>query len=298
MSEARSVPVYVQVIDQGSNLLPLTVPVYLSVGDLTTRVARDAGLEAFWPDGRRRSFYLRARGRLLLPDDKLQDLDIVDHELLHLLPEPPADAGIEERPARYRAASSRPRWREWVGVGLAAMGLVAFAVADGVAVSVSRSAVTQGLGALGVGLLSTAVARRALGPPGSSLSVLGLAAAIGLPLTGVAALGSLGSDVDWVLRALGWLTALAGVVSGLLVGWMAWHEPVERLPDVSPHDARAARAAATWPCAVCDQPVTTEQRTECRHACGRVFHVGCHSAVQTDRQLGRCAVCGQAPHAA
>jgi len=296
MSDARSVPVYVQVIDRESELLPLTVPVYLPVRDLTTRVARDAGLEAFWPDGRRRSFHLRARGRLLLPDETLQDLDIVDHELLHLLPEPPTGGGIVERPARYGAPRERPGWRRGVGVALAAVGLLAFVVADGVAVSVSRSGLTQGLGALGIGLLSTSLARRILGPPGSAFRVLGVATVVALPLTGLAALGSLGSDVDWMLRSLGWLAALAGVIAGLLVGWLAWHEPVEPLPAISPEQAEAAREAETWPCAVCQLPVTADQRAACRFGCGRVLHAGCRSAAQAlDPPQGRCTVCGEAP---
>lgn len=291
MSEAGSLNVHVQVIDVEPFRLPMTIPVYLTVEDLTTRVARDAGLEAYWPDGRRRAFYLRARGRLLSPDEKLQSLGLVPNELLHLLPEPPPE-GIVERPASYREQTPRPTWRRAVGVALAAVGLAAFTVADGLAVSTSRSALTQGLGALGIGLLSTSVARRALGPPGSAWRVLGLAAAIGVPLTGLAALGSLGAPVDWTFRGMGWLAALAGVTSGLLVGWIAWHEPVEALPKQSPKQAREAAAAVTWPCAVCQLPVTLDQRQACSYGCGRVFHPGCKAASLSVTN-GICTVCAQ-----
>ncbi|MEN0061700.1 MAG: EsaB/YukD family protein [Myxococcota bacterium] len=296
MSDARSIPVHVQVIDAEPFRLSVTIPAYLTVRDLTTRVARDAGLEAFWPDGRRRTFYLRARGRLLLPDEKLASLGIVDHELLHLLPEPPGNSGIVERPARYRESTSRPKWRDGVGIGLSALGLLAFAVADGIAVSASRSTLTQGLGALGIGLLSTGLARRVLGPPGSAWRVLGLAAAIGLPLAGLAALGSLGADLTWGFRGVGFLAAAAGVLSGLLIGWMAWHEPVESLPDLSPQQAHDAKAARTWACAVCQLPVTVDQKQDCQYGCGRVLHPGCQAASQSlSPNTRRCTVCGEIP---
>src|SRR5689334_10487542 len=86
--DAGTVPVRVQVIDLEPFALDMVVPTYLPAKDLTQRVARDAGLGAYWPDGTRRLFYLRARGRLLGEEEKLQDLGVIPYELLHLLPEP------------------------------------------------------------------------------------------------------------------------------------------------------------------------------------------------------------------
>src|SRR5688572_11896464 len=99
--DAQSVPVRVQVIDLEPFALDMVVPTYLPARDLTQRVARDAGLGAYWPDGTRRMFYLRARGRLLAEDERLQDLGVVAYELLHLLPQPPEGSGLEERPPEY-----------------------------------------------------------------------------------------------------------------------------------------------------------------------------------------------------
>ena len=33
--------------------------------------------------------------------EKLEDLGVVPYELLHLLPEPPADSGLQERPPEF-----------------------------------------------------------------------------------------------------------------------------------------------------------------------------------------------------
>ena len=95
MSEAEStvVNLRVQVIAMKSFTLDLQVPTYLPARDLTQRVARDAGLDAFWGDGRRRLYWLRARGRLMLDDEKLSDLGVINGELVYLLPEPPAGSG-------------------------------------------------------------------------------------------------------------------------------------------------------------------------------------------------------------
>ena len=54
--DAGTVPVRVQVIDLETNALDMVVPTYLPASDLTQRVARDAGLGAYWEDGTRRHF--------------------------------------------------------------------------------------------------------------------------------------------------------------------------------------------------------------------------------------------------
>ncbi|MDI6772700.1 MAG: hypothetical protein QME77_08970, partial [bacterium] len=54
----QTVTVRVQVIDMNSFTLDLQVPTYLPARDLTQRIARDAGLDAYWDDGRRRLYWL------------------------------------------------------------------------------------------------------------------------------------------------------------------------------------------------------------------------------------------------
>jgi hypothetical protein len=101
--------VRVQVIDLTPRVLDLVVPTYLPAADLTTRIARDAGLGAWWPDGSRRTFGLLARGRLLRDDERLADVGVVPWELIHLLPDPAPGSPVRERDAALAAALPRAR---------------------------------------------------------------------------------------------------------------------------------------------------------------------------------------------
>ena len=100
-ADAQTVTVRVQVVDMKPFLLDLTVPTYLPARDLTQRIARDAGLDAYWQDGRRRLYWLRARGRLMNESETLSDLGVINSELVYLLPEPPAGTGVGERDRRW-----------------------------------------------------------------------------------------------------------------------------------------------------------------------------------------------------
>ena len=100
-SDVQTVQVRVQVIDMRSFTLDLVLPTYLPARDLTQRVARDAGLDAFWPDGKRRLYWLRARGRLMTEEERLSDMGVVPGELIHLLPEPPAGSPVMEQTPDY-----------------------------------------------------------------------------------------------------------------------------------------------------------------------------------------------------
>ncbi len=131
----QTVQVRVQVVDLNSFTLDLQVPTYLPARDLTHRVAQDAGLGAFWPDGRRRLFWLRARGRLLQEHETLGDLGVVNGELVYLLPEPPAGSGVAEQPPEF------PQSQGYAGKGLlvllaATAGVLVWGLAWGVALTV------------------------------------------------------------------------------------------------------------------------------------------------------------------
>ena len=52
-TDSQVVTVRVQVVDMQPFTLDLQVPTYLPARDLTQRIARDAGLNAYWTDGRR-----------------------------------------------------------------------------------------------------------------------------------------------------------------------------------------------------------------------------------------------------
>ena len=77
----------IQVIDINPKQIDITVPRYLAADNLSQRIIRDAGLQSHWRSGYRRNYTLRARGRVLNPKETLDQLDVVDGEMIYLLPE-------------------------------------------------------------------------------------------------------------------------------------------------------------------------------------------------------------------
>lgn len=295
--DAGTVPVHVQVIDLQPFSLDMTVPTYLPARDLTQRVARDAGLGAYWDDGSRRSFYLRARGRLLEDDEKLQDLGVIPYELVHLLPQPPEGSGLEEQAPEY------PANRGYAGAGnltmlVSLMAVLLWTALWAVALSESPSIVVGLLPGVALSLLVTSFSRHLWGGLGSQIRIpiTGLVLYILLlVLTGMFAV-PLGADpVSRLLVALG--TALIGGAFGVLLGWLAWYGAVEPLPKVTVKQVQEAEAMVTWPCGICGGAVTVDVKAECRYQCGRVFHVGCYNAKSALGSGQTCAVCGFVPNA-
>jgi len=299
----QTVQVRVQVVDLRSFTLDLVVPTYLPARDLTHRIARDAGLESHWADGRRRLYWLRARGRLLGDDEKLGDLGIVNGELVYLLPEPPLGSGVEEQTPDY------PQTHGYAGRGIWAL-VASIAVAGawglgwGLALSVDRSLPVVTLPGLGLGFLATSLARHAWGGQGARVRVVATGFALFVALAGLA----LAAPVYLEGEAIGAVLTqaipgfIAGIV-GVLLGWLAWWGAVEPLPATATGATGAAAAAATGqaqavatvPCAICGMPVAPEVRQECPHRCGRYFHTGCWQA-RTSVYRGDpriCAICGQ-----
>lgn len=292
--DAGTVPVHVQVIDLEPFSLDMVVPTYLPAADLTQRVARDAGLGAYWEDGTRRKFYLRARGRLLEDHEKLEDLGIVPYELLHLLPQPPEGSGLDERPPEY------PPNRGYAGAGnlnvVASLVLVlTWTAAWAVALTVDQRPFVGFFPGVGLSLLATSFSRHLWG---------GLGSAVRIPLTGLLVYASLlalvgipafmaGADPVPLAIALG--SAFIGGTFGVMLGWLAWYGAVEPLPKVTLKEVKDAAAAVTWPCGICGGPVTQDIKADCVHGCGRVFHAGCYRAKQAIASADTCAVCGYRP---
>jgi uncharacterized ubiquitin-like protein YukD len=296
MEQAQTVQVRVQVVDVKSFTLDLVVPTYLPARDLTARIARDAGLESHWSDGRRRLYWLRARGRLLTDDENLGALGVVPGELVYLLPEPPAGSGIHEQRPDY--PETRGYAARGIGALLASIAVVvAWAVGWGVALAHSRHVAVVLLPALGLGFLSTSLARHAWGGRGGRFRVVftGLLLFVFIAMLAVAApVYVLRLDTMELL-----LIALPGVLAGsvgVLVGWLAWWGPVESLPEkVEDEAVQEAQAVATVQCAICGLPVGPEVRQECPHRCGRWFHSGCYEARMSVYRgdPGVCGICDQ-----
>jgi len=295
--EAGTVPVHVQVIDLQPFSLDMTVPTYLPARDLTQRVARDAGLGGYWDDGTRRTYYLRARGRLLGEEEKLDQLGVIPYELVHLLPQPPEGSGLVERPPEYPANLG------YAGAGNITMAVSLLVVTGwtilwAVALSHEPSVVVGVFPGIALSLLSTAFARHLWGGVGSRIripitglvvfmSLLALAGLAAVPL-GAEPLSSLGVALA---------TALIGGAMGVLLGWLAWFGAVEPLPKVTQKEVREGEAKVTWPCGICGGPVTPDVKADCRFQCGRVFHVGCYNAKAALGDPTTCAVCGFSPGA-
>lgn len=285
-----------QVIDVEPFALDMVLPAYLPASDLTQRVARDAGLGAYFEDGSRRTYYLRARGRLLRPEEKLQDLGIVPDELLHLLPEPAQGEGLRERPPEYPPPQGSRAAGSIQALGWAVV-LLAWTGAWALALTVQQGVIDGLLPGVGLSLLCTTFSRHLWGGSGSAIRIPLTALPVYFGLMVVAAAPALivGAPLAALALALG--SAFIGGSMGVLLGWLAWYGAVEPLPAVQLQEVKKAEALVTWPCGVCGAAVTADVKAECQFGCGRVFHQGCYAARNALAPGGDCAICGFTPGA-
>ena len=291
----QTVRVRVQVIDMQPQLLQLQLPTYLPTRDITQRIAQDAGLEAKWGDNRRRLYWIEARGRLLGEDETLAQVGIVNHELLYLLPEPPAQDGVLEQVPDY------PENRGYAGKGFATavaslLILLLWAVGWGLALLMERSVWLVTLPGLATGLFSMSLARHMWGGQGSRPRIMFTAVPIFVLVFVVVFLPSvLAEGLDHV--AMVYRESVAGFVTGLagiFMGWLAWWGSVEPLPAAEAKTEMANTAAVVAvSCAICQNNVTPDVRMDCPYNCGHIFHTGCHEArLAVHRGDARfCAVC-------
>jgi hypothetical protein len=307
--DAQTVPLRVQVIDMEPFALDLVVPTYIPASDLTQRIARDAGLGAYWNDGTRRLFWLRARGRVMQDHERLEDLHVVPYELVHLLPQPPIGSGVQERPPEY------PLNRGYAGAGWGSaisglvlvlvftavwgLGLVQVFHPDNTDVGwtdeVARFAMSL-LPPMALALLVTSFARHLLGGRGSSIQVPGLAFVMVVPMWIVALVPLLVLvDLEPTQIALVAVPAVLAGFLGIILGWLAWYGAVEPLPKVTKAAVQKQEAEAVYPCGICGLPVAPEVRAGCQFGCGRVFHSGCLQARTAVHKGAGCAVCGFVP---
>ena len=143
-------------------------------GDLTQRIARDAGLQAYWANGLRRTYGLRARGRMMNERETLEHLGVIDDELVYLLPQPPVGMGLVEQDPDY------PITHPYAGQGLilviSTILLTFFWVAGwGMALSQSQHWIVSTFPGLGLGVLCISFARHAFGGRATNLKILLLA---------------------------------------------------------------------------------------------------------------------------
>ncbi len=275
----QTVRVRVQVIDMQPQLLQLQLPTYLPTRDITQRIARDAGLTAHWQDKRRRLYWIEARGRLLGENETLADLGIVNHELIYLLPEPPAGSGVVEQSPQY------PENRGYAGKGVGAVAgslfvLLVWAVMWGIGLTVERSLWTVSVPGMATGLFSISLARHMWGGQGSQPRIVLTAVPIFVLVFVVVFLPTIvtsGLDVlGTVYResVTGFITGLVGI----FLGWLAWWGSVEPLPVAEKKVELVQQQVVTATCGICQGGVTPEVRKDCPNGCGLVFHSGCYQA--------------------
>ncbi|TVQ94133.1 MAG: hypothetical protein EA397_03215 [Deltaproteobacteria bacterium] len=303
-ADAGTVTVRVQVVDVEAAALDLVVPTYLPAKDVTQRIARDANLGAYWPDGTRRKFWLRARGRLLGEDERLQDLGVVSGELIHILPQPPDGSEVIERPPEY------PRAKGYRGGNLAvmagaALNTIGFTVLWALALTVEggwiEAAILGLVPALAVALLATSTARHLFGPAGGwKIPVVALL--FFFPLLAIAFVPAFLLGVEpMYLGASAGAGLLAGF-GGVIMGFLSWFGAVEPLPERTTAEATALAVVeqSVAQCAICGGNVDLndlDNRQDCVYSCGRVFHMGCYRARAAIAPEGQCAVCAYQPGA-
>ena len=241
--DAATVPVRVQVIDVNPYATDLVVPTYIPVRDLSHRVAMDAGLGAYWQDGTRRTFWFRARGRVLGTDERLEDLGVIYNELLHLLPEPPPGCHVIEQPPAYPVT----HWRSASGIlhtiiYLMLVGLWASGWA--LALLVNTSALVTLPCGLGLALMCTSFSRYLWGGDGSLIRVPLTATLIWLPVMVMAFIPSfVALSGEWQVLMVPLIQQLFIGPFGILLGWLAWFGPVEPLPMRPPAQEPAIEPA-------------------------------------------------------
>ncbi|MED5371471.1 MAG: EsaB/YukD family protein [Myxococcota bacterium] len=292
-AQASTVKVRVQVIDVEPRTLDLTLPAYLPAKDLTQRVARDAGLPDYWPDGHRREYWLRARGRVLLPDENLQDLGVVRAELLHLLPVPLDMSEVLERYPEYPETRGYSA-KGWPALLTSAAVLLLWIAGWGLALSASRSWGVTTLPGFGLGLFSVSLARHIFGGEGwrSRVAAVGLGIGVAALIPALGLAFALGAELS-VLQVQG-AVGLGFVLAGVLFGWLAWWgavEPLEKLPEpVKVVDAKEV----VHTCGICGGQVDHSVLLSCQYRCGRVFHTGCYNARMAVYRgdPGNCGICG------
>lgn len=293
MADAKTLQVRVQVVDIQPSNLELMLPAFLPAGDLSQRIARDAGLEAFTEDGRRKTFWLRARGRVLEENETLADLNIIDHELLHLLPEPPLDSGVVEQEGVEADVGQRESTPRMV---MALVWPVLWAFFWGLALTVDREWWATLVPGLALGMLCVSMAKRVIFVRGRDLKLLltafGLCALM-LPLALVPAI-YLGQDPGTVLGEAS--PGIVAAVLGAVVGWLAWWEPIEALPASTRQASGIASAAdvVEASCGLCGGVVEKAVQQNCHYSCGQVFHRGCFQARMSAAggSDSECGICG------
>jgi uncharacterized ubiquitin-like protein YukD len=299
-ADAGTVQVRIQVVDVDPAALDMIVPTYIAAKDLSQRIARDANLGAYWPDGTRREFWIRARGRILGGEEKLDQLGVLNGELLHILPQPPANSGVIERPPDLPSGQNN-KFLSSLRLTRSVVAVLCFVGIWAIALSVGPVWYTTLVPAMALGLMVTTVSRHFWGAPGSAMKIPLIGALLFFGCLLVAFVPVFIGGGDWVQIGLMFFLAVFSGLTGVVVGWLGWYGAVEPLPRQQMAQlAQQIQEVREAPCGLCQQPVDLADfsiRLDCQFACGQVFHSGCYRAREAISREGSCAACGYHPDA-
>lgn len=289
--DAQTVQVRIQIVDVKPFALDMVIPVFITARDLTARIARDAGLPAFWEDNSRRLYWLRARGRVVQDNEKLSDFGLVPGELLHMLPQPPANSGILEQPIDlpdnygYRGGSL-------AGIAWNGLGALALTVVFGAAFTGSQSPLLGMFAPFAIGAATSSLARHVLKGDATKPLIPAMGVALAFVFTILAlvpafVLGVAPADGAWVA-----VPALLFAPTGAIFGWLAWWGgaigPLVKSEFALAAAVEASGVAAIQTCASCGGQVDPSVLATCP-SCSSPFHAGCFKSRVA--LTGACPAC-------
>ena len=291
MMEQNTVSLRVQVIDMEPQILDLRLPTFLKSSDLSQRIAREAGLQSYWPDRTRKLYALRARGRLLQPNETLGDLGVINNELLYILPQIRPDSPLFEQKPEYPVESTHSAGKLGTLITLLVI-IMFFSVNWGLALAEEGDLLSLCLPAIGLGVLCSSFSRHAWGGKAMQLRVIGTALLLYIMTLIPCFFVSILVPVDdgFVHRML------PGIVTGtvgMLISWLAWWGAVEPLIKRKETIQEEEQVSAEQVCAICGGGIANNVLANCVHKCGRYFHQGCYTASATAYRgpEGFCHVC-------
>ena len=289
MMDQNTVSLRVQVIDMEPQILDLRLPIFLKSSDLSQRIAREAGLQAYWPDRTRKLYALRARGRLLHPNETLGDLGVINNELLYILPQIRPGSPLEEQQPEYPSESVHTAGKLGILVTLLLV-IMFFSVNWGFALTEEGNWLSLCLPAIAVGILCSSFSRHAWGGKAMQPRVIGSALLLYIMVLAPCYFVSLLVPVDegFIRRMLPGI--ITGIV-GLLVSWLSWWGAVEPLIKQKKKVQEIVQKEVVQTCVICGGGIATDVLTHCSH--GQSCHQGCFTASATAYRgpEGFCHVC-------
>jgi len=288
--QQNTVLLRVQVIDMEPKKLDLRLPLFLRASDVSQRIAREAGLQTFWPDNTRKLYALRARGRLLHPDETLGNLQIMDNELLYILPQIRPNTPLQEQYPEYPVETNYAAGALSI-LCIQISVIMFFSVNWGLSIAESGHWATLLFPSMGIGVMCTAFARHAWGGKAMRIKIIGSALVLYLMAIVPCFVVSYIIPIDEGFGQRLLLGFGTGFV-GLLISWIAWWGAVEPLVHKKVVQKQVQAKKTQHQCGLCGGGISSEV-LEFSACCNRWFHTGCYAASHAAYRgpKGFCPIC-------